>query len=281
MTDEETIERERPRLRAAGWTDRDIDEYVRRHGTHFLGLLRPLPRISDGDGLDRDVLRKVRALLAKAESTTFPEEAEACNAKAQELMTRHRIDHLGDVTAGVVGGRRIWLDAPYTNAKFALVASVGRANGCRAIHMVGLGCVHLFGLTDDLEVTEMLFTSLLLQAGRFMAVAEANEEEFDRRFIRSFRASFLEGFAWRIGERLAESTATVTAACADERADLLPVLVRRDELVEAAVHEAFPDTRARRASISNGFGAHAGVKAADRADLGRSRVNGGRAALTA
>ncbi len=38
------------------------------------------------------ILGRIRALLAKAESTGFPEEAEALSAKAQQLMTRHRID---------------------------------------------------------------------------------------------------------------------------------------------------------------------------------------------
>ncbi|HEY0696309.1 MAG TPA: DUF2786 domain-containing protein, partial [Micromonospora sp.] len=43
--------------------------------------------------LDQRMLGRVRALLAKAESTDFPEEADAFTAKAQELMARHRIDH--------------------------------------------------------------------------------------------------------------------------------------------------------------------------------------------
>ncbi|EOD65931.1 DUF2786 domain-containing protein [Amycolatopsis vancoresmycina] len=46
--------------------------------------------------VDGDVLR---ALLAKAESSSFPEEAEALSAKAQELMTRHALDRVL-VTAG-------------------------------------------------------------------------------------------------------------------------------------------------------------------------------------
>ena len=37
------------------------------------------------------MLERVRALLAKAESTTFPEEADALTAKAQQLMTRHAL----------------------------------------------------------------------------------------------------------------------------------------------------------------------------------------------
>lgn len=41
---------------------------------------------------DDRVLARVRALLAKAESTEFPDEAEALLAKAQALISRHAID---------------------------------------------------------------------------------------------------------------------------------------------------------------------------------------------
>lgn len=41
---------------------------------------------------DSDILRKIRALLAKAASTDSPEEAMACAAKARELLRRYRID---------------------------------------------------------------------------------------------------------------------------------------------------------------------------------------------
>ena len=61
-------------------------------------VLCPLPgagrrRVTGGRSVvEPRILDKVRALLAKAESTEFPEEAEAYTAKAQELMARHRID---------------------------------------------------------------------------------------------------------------------------------------------------------------------------------------------
>lgn len=61
--------------------------------------LRPPPadwgrhaQASTAGGCDPKVIERVRALLAKAESTSFPEEAEAFTAKAQELITRHAID---------------------------------------------------------------------------------------------------------------------------------------------------------------------------------------------
>jgi hypothetical protein len=41
---------------------------------------------------DSDILRKIRALLAKAASTDSPAEAMACAAKARELLRNYRID---------------------------------------------------------------------------------------------------------------------------------------------------------------------------------------------
>lgn len=43
-------------------------------------------------GPEERVLGRIRALLAKAEATGYPSEAEALTAKAQELMARHSVD---------------------------------------------------------------------------------------------------------------------------------------------------------------------------------------------
>ncbi|MFD0330099.1 DUF2786 domain-containing protein [Streptacidiphilus monticola] len=63
-----------------------------------LGPVGPLPGQEQAVDLsaplpgEPKMLGRIRALLAKAESTDFPEEAEALSAKAQELMARHSID---------------------------------------------------------------------------------------------------------------------------------------------------------------------------------------------
>ncbi|MHB1912906.1 MAG: DUF2786 domain-containing protein, partial [Acidimicrobiales bacterium] len=64
-----------------------------------MGHLPPLPdlaRVRRGapPGVDERLLTRVRGLLAKAESSGFPEEAEACLAKAQALMARHSLDRM-------------------------------------------------------------------------------------------------------------------------------------------------------------------------------------------
>ena len=217
---------------------------------------------------DEKVLTRVRALLAKAESTTFPEEAEALTAKAQELITRHRIDVLAaHVSGDGPGSRRIRLDRPYVTPKAALAGAVARANGCRAVHLVDVEEVQLVGYPDDLEAVELLFTSLLVQAARAMWQAGPQG-----RRTRSFRHAFLTAFAWRIGDRLEAAAADTTAIAASS--DLLPVLARRDDEVEAALVEQFPHLGTRRMSVRNAAGWSAGVAAADTADIGGRKVLG-------
>ena len=55
------------------------------------GRLRSVPTRTVA--ADERLLGKIRALLAKAESTEFAEEAEALSARAQELMAKYSIDH--------------------------------------------------------------------------------------------------------------------------------------------------------------------------------------------
>ena len=77
-------------------------------------------------------------MLAKAESTDFPDEAEALLAKAQELMARHAIDDAMLARAGrrasdTVDTRTILVEAPYATAKASLLGAVAQANGCRVV----------------------------------------------------------------------------------------------------------------------------------------------------
>ncbi|MGH3851670.1 MAG: DUF2786 domain-containing protein, partial [Pseudonocardiaceae bacterium] len=170
-------------------------------------------------GQDERILEKVRALLAKAESTTFPLEAEALSAKAQELMARHAIDEAmagaaqGGTGENVPTGVRLRVDDPYAGAKTLLLSVVASANRCRAVWSKSLGFSTIMGFESDLEFVKILYTSLLVQVTSAMVAAGPQVDLSGRSRTRSFRQAFLVAYANRIGERLraAEAGSRVAA----------------------------------------------------------------------
>jgi hypothetical protein len=220
------------------------------------------------------MLSRIRALLAKAEATDFPDEAEALSGKAQELMAKFSLDQaLVDADPGLdlpddSGARRIWVETPYVSAKAQLVGAVASANRCRTVSMEQLAVVTIVGDELDLQLTELLSTSLLVQANRAMLAAGKHIGQYGESRTRSFRQSFLMAYAQRIGERLQATTEATQAAVPAADADrLLPVLSRREEQVEKLFTKLFPDTITRRTRITNGAGWQAGLTAADQAQL--------------
>ncbi|MEE1763504.1 DUF2786 domain-containing protein [Streptomyces sp. SP18BB07] len=270
------------------------------YATATLELYRLLLRLPTLEPLDRPreagagknsphpesrMLSRIRALLAKAEATGFPEEAEALSAKAQELMARHSIDeallaaraHSEDAP----GACRIGVDPPYETAKAVLLDAVARANRCEAVWNEALGFSTVVGFEADLEVVELLHTSLLVQATTAMTKAEAAQRKGGRKRTKTFRQSFLAAYAHRIGDRLAAvaeaQVAEAEAAGAGARGagapeqDLLPVLAARDVAVHDEFSRMFPDTVTTRVrGVSDLAGWQQGAEAADRAQV-RSR----------
>lgn len=283
----DAVAQQRALTQRYGWSDDDLVAVEARRlkvptgasaterGVRLLALLASLPELPavaprrPAARADDAMLAKIRALLAKAESTTFPEEAESLSAKAQELMARHRIDHvlLGDDDTDAPVGRRIWLDDPYAEAKAQLLAAVARANACRSVMFSGLGVAHVIGFATDLDVTELLHTSLLVQATAAIAAAGPQRDGRGRSRTRSFRQSFLIAYSWRIGQRLQETSTAVATEVAAREATLLPALVRRERRVEDEVGRAFPMAERKTYSVTNPAGWAAGTVAADAADL--------------
>ncbi|SDY41920.1 Protein of unknown function [Micromonospora pattaloongensis] len=231
--------------------------------------------------VDSRLLDRVRALLAKAESTTYPAEAEAYTGKAQQLITRHSLDEAllvaraGDV-AVVPLARRIGVDHPYEGEKAALLDAVARANRCHMVWSSELGFATVFGFDADIDAVELLHTSLLLQAHRAMAQSEPRGGKAGRARLKTFRQSFLVAFAVRIGERLAsaaevalaDATRTGDGTESADAAGLLPVLASREEQVHEVMRSVFPRTvRARGSRVESREGWESGRVAADRAAL--------------
>jgi len=234
------------------------------------GVVRSRPA---QDGRERSrVLNRIRTLLAKAEATEFAAEAETFTAKAQDLMTRHAIDEAllraSEDRAIDIRGVRVHIHNPYAGEKVSLLNQVARANRCRAVWNKPFGLVTVLGTPVDVDQVEMLFTSLLIQAIRAMAEAGARRAgSFNR--SASFRRSFLMAYAVRIGERLTETSAAAAAAYGTE---LVPVLQRQTDAVQAELDRLFPQTRTAKAGRYNAAGWGAGREAADRAHLTAGRL---------
>ena len=222
------------------------------------------------------VLTRIRALLAKAESSTFPAEAETFTAGAQALMARHSIDHallaaLDQSSSEDPTGRRIGIDNPYEVPKAMLLGAVAEANRCRTVWSRDLGFSTAIGFPADLDAVELLFTSLLVQATTAMTKAGSRTDHYGRSRTRAFRQSFLTAYASRIGQRLTETTGQQTTKAATEPAgqNLLPVLAARSEAVDEAVSVMFPEMINHVVgSVTNREGWFSGLSAADRAALG-------------
>ncbi len=241
---------------------------------------------------DERLLSRIRALLAKAESTEFAEEAEALSGRAQELMAKYSIDHalLAAETgqAETPGGRRIAVDNPYEAPKATLLQIVAQANRCRVVWSKDLGLVTVIGFPADLDAVELLFTSLLVQANSAMLRSGGKRDGAGRSRTRAFRQSFLLAYAIRIGERLSEAADHAEqSAVAEQRAaaaegdgaggdvsarkgtDLVPFLAARHRAVDNAVDEMFGSTltRTRPVRATDADGWNSGRAAADLASL--------------
>ena len=260
-------------------------------------LLTAAPGTARGSGhataesgsVDEKMLTRVRALLAKAESTNYEAEAETFTTAAQAMMARHNIDEAmvrsldnpgGSAKFGGTGpgGIRMGVDNPYAEPKAMLLQQVAEANRCRTVWSKDLGFSTVIGFRADTAWVSLLYTSMLVQASAAMARAGTKTTAAGSSRTRSFRAAFLESFAVRIGERLRETTADAQKdAIAANGPDLLPVLASRETAIEDEIRRIFPTIshNSRAGRSLDGEGWHAGRTAADLADLARGNAISG------
>ncbi|TYL51403.1 DUF2786 domain-containing protein [Nocardioides sp. BGMRC 2183] len=256
-----------------------------------LDVLVPPPghqRVAEAPGraVSDPMLDRVRALLAKAESTDYEAEATALTAKAQELITRHAID------AAVVAGEsstgtdrpsmiRVPIDAPYADAKSLLLQTVATATRCRTAFSQRVAMSTVVGFPDDLAAVEMLFTSLLVQAQHAMTQAGRVVPPGSRSRSQGFRSTFLLAYSQRIGERLDEINAHVFSAAEDSSGSFLPVLRSQECAIDDFMSERFGALTS--SVVRGGYSASgwaSGRLAADQAQLTSGRIDEGSAEAT-
>lgn len=240
--------------------------------------------------MNEDKLRKIRGLLAKAESTDSPHEAESFMAHATKLIEMYGIDQAMLERDMVKQGnlkpvqKTIMVEAPYGNAKSLILTAVSNFNNCKAILLeTGKRTVaSVVGFESDIEMVELMFTSLLAQCSNAML----KEQPVGN--TKAFRQAFVLGFANRVNSRLVEQKRETAEQMREARAEmdgLAPsteiVLVDRTKAVTTEFKTLYPRVRSTSVSSSSRSGRASGDAAGARASLSNSTgINGSRGMLS-
>lgn len=265
------------------------------------------------DAKRQQMLEKIQALLNKAESTDFPDEAAAFMAKAQELLTKHSLDeaelqalgkkHVDDHVITI----RIRVDDPHCQARGLVLSAVARANDCKVVRsdrtrnqyvkeaddlkfirpnskktMTWGMTFHITGFSRDVDAVVMTFTSLLIQLTREFAATKVPSHLNRMTFYREFVIGYSDSIRARLMEAKRQATKAATDSVKAQGGDLLPVLASRKAQVDAAFEQRWAGGLAagRAGRVNYGSGWAAGQAAGQRADVGGPRVGGrGPAAL--
>lgn len=235
-------------------------------------------------------LEKIEALLRKAESTEFPEEAQALTAKAEALMTKWAIDaamlRQADTTVNVaeqVTNVEIIVWSGPTLAPLAmLLYRIVDAHNAQSVYWdsrewnEGKGKTmkcrryKIYGMPESVQAIQMLYASLQIQAANEYASDEVQRERPPGRGP-GFKNSFMTGFAVGIGLRLKESRQ------AEIQSSGSTALVLVDEAaIVKTVFESTHTNLGRAPSLTggqNGSGFGAGMAASERVSLGGGQIN--------
>ena len=180
--------------------------------------------------------------------------------------------HAGAGLDSGVEAQRVHIDNPYADEKALLLSILAEVNGARSVWSPHAGSATVMGYPVDLRLTDLLFTSLLVQATH----ASAEATSANRRLrTPSFRRAFLIAYSERIGERL-EAAKQHVAAAAEEQygSQLLPILASREAAIAQSFTKTFPDVVMGPMRRVNAYGYQAGRAAAERANIGAGKPIG-------
>lgn len=154
-----------------------------------------------------DIVDRIRALMAKAESSQFPGEAESFMAKAQQLIDKYCIDQaqLQHEEHEQIGHQVVKLKDPYSKERSMIWAAVARANRCEIVTHMFQGSsktnqISLVGRSTDRELVAVIAHSLENQA-----LSQMKRIDLTRSRLSPVvqKRSFLRGFAAQVQTRLA------------------------------------------------------------------------------
>ena len=227
--------------------------------------------------VDGNLVSRVRKLMDKAAATSNVHEADAFSRKAAELIARHRIDPdalVASANDGLAVREIVLGRGAYVRARLALLMAVAEAHDGRVVFAsTPTGTVaYVAGHNSDLDLIEVLYTSLHTQAAAQMASERRSTPAATQRH----RRSFLFGYADRVAKSFDEARVSAEASASVAADSASRSLARRERIqqVDEFVSKRFGRVRTARSSAGAELGGwSAGSAAAERADLGRQRVD--------
>ena len=154
-----------------------------------------------GDQKLKDVIRKVEALLQKANSSMYVEESKAFQQKAQELMTKYQVeetDLFGRSKDEIISNRRVEVPPPYVIDKSILLGSIARQNFCRVLR--GSDYIIIYGYESDIELSLVMYNYLVVDM-----FSKAAQNIPSGGATTSWKKSFFGGYAATISRRLRDA----------------------------------------------------------------------------
>ncbi len=224
----------------------------------------------------KTIIERIKALIAKAESSPFEAEADAFMAKAQQLIEQHAINQavLHGADPSSIGHDRVPLNGAYSSERSLIWGVVARANRCEVLNHSQYRSnkvteLSLVGRANDRELVHIVASSLEMQATRRMLDIDTSR---GRESAVVQRRSFLRGFAVEVSDRFDRARRHEHAASPTARAAAQTLALATDA-VDTYLADNFQIAPSRRRhNRLDGAAFSRGRRAGASADVGSSRL---------
>lgn len=251
-----------------------------------------------------DIIRKVQSLWQRADHPNTPEaERQSCIAKAQELMAKYTIDEMvlqessGKQDAIILSDIRITTEgdslAYVDDQRILLGHFIALHNRCQTVIRVqgssidgktgepvkGGTFLTVVGYQSDVDMVKDLYVALGMDMLTGMFAEKVDHVPARERKAKF--ASFCDGYAMRIGERLAAIATRVQTMAVEHDHDsgtsMALVLRSKEVAVRDTFADMFPNLKVQKIKTFKYDANYAerGRQAANKADLGQTKVGGG------
>jgi hypothetical protein len=229
-------------------------------------------------------LIKIQKLLAKAEASEFPSEAEAYREQAEKLLLAHGLDvamldalHKGHEPEKIIS-KKIVLEGSYLLDRITLLHAIAGPFHCQGFrtNTKARGDTYvIYGYTSDVEHVEFLFASLSIQMQAEVARKQTPAYSTGRQMNRvSFVKGFFYGFTISVANRLRKLQKEVVAEYDGSGTEL--VLASRSKRVDNLMRSENRSLVTSPHHSRSALGSQHGQEAGNRANLGQTAVNSNR-----